>query len=379
MSMEILENYIRQYIESQEVDKVTFVWQGGEPTLAGLDFFKQVVRFQNTYRNGKQIENAFQTNGVLLNDEWSEFFAKHEFLLGISIDGPQKLHDKYRLDRGGKPTFDRVMTGIDFLKKHQVEFNTLSMINRENSVHPLEVYHFLKEAGSGFIQFIPAVEKYRENETSVEVTNWSVEPAQFGEFLCAIFDEWVRNDVGRYFIQMFDVALEAWLGMPSGLCIFSGTCGQALALEHNGDLYSCDHFVYPQNKLGNIMTEPLVSLVFSDLQISFGQNKKILLPEACTNCNVRFACNGGCPKNRILKQPEEKHNLNWLCEGYKKFFSHIAPYMRFMANELRWQQPPANVMQWAAQKDCGFPAFKIGRNDLCPCGSGEKYKKCCGT
>ncbi len=390
MPDDILERFIRQYIESQDVDTVQFVWQGGEPTLSGLTFFKKAVELQKRYSRGKKIENAFQTNGILLNDEWCEFFVKNNFLIGLSIDGPQHLHDKYRTHKGGKPTFDAVLKGIDFLKKHDVEFNTLTVINRENSYYPSEVYNFLKGIGKGFMQFIPVVERKAHDEhtnlklvsadyvSSAQVTKWSVEPVQFGNFLCEIFNEWVRNDVGKYFIQTFDVALGSWLGMNPSLCVFSETCGKALAIEHNGDLYSCDHYVFPENRLGNIKQQQIDSLVFSEQQIKFGQDKKDQLPNFCKQCDVKFACNGECPKHRFLTTPDGEYGLNYLCEGYKKFFNYVAPYMRFMANELSRQRPPANVMWWAKEKDKGFPSLEIGRNDPCPCGSGKKFKKCCG-
>ncbi len=359
MSDDVLESYIRQYIEAQAVPTVTFAWQGGEPTLLGVDFFRKVVAFEQKYANGKQIGNAFQTNGVLLNDAWADFFVENRFLIGLSIDGPRELHDRYRVNKGGKPTFDSVMAAIGCLKKHSVDFNTLTVVNRTNSRHPLEVYEFLREAGSGFMQFIPIVERVTGApaadglhligpnwKNSAEVSDWSVEPLQFGKFLCTIFDEWVRKDVGRQFVQIFDVALESWYGVPQSLCVFRETCGDALALEHNGDLYSCDHFVYPENKLGNIMEAPLASLVGTSQQRTFGTEKRDSLPRYCRECEVRFACNGECPKHRFLTTPDGEPGLNYLCAGYKLFFNHIDPYMKFMAAELQNQRAPANVMQW---------------------------------
>lgn len=391
MPDDVLESFIKQKIESDNSSTVVFAWQGGEPTLLGVDFFRKVVEFEKKYAGGKEIENSFQTNGVLLNDEWCEFFANNKFLIGLSIDGPKEIHDKYRVNKGGKPSFDQVMRGIEYLNKHNVNYNTLTVIQRDNSYHPLEVYNFLKEIGSGYMQFIPIVERSVNSPTpevlnlvspsytdSAEVTEWSVEPRQFGIFLSEIFDEWVRNDVGRYFIQIFDVSLEAWYGMVPSLCIFRSSCGEAMALEHNGDLYSCDHYVYPENKLGNIMENPVSSLVNSERQIKFGQDKLTSLPKCCLNCDVRFICNGECPKHRFIKTPEGEEGLNYLCAGYKKFFHHIDPYMKFMALELLNRRPPANVMSWSKEKDSGFPSLNPGRNDLCPCGSGKKYKKCCG-
>jgi len=393
MPDEILEAYIRQYIETQSVPAVSFAWQGGEPTLLGVDYFRRVVQLEKKYANGKRIENAFQTNGVLLNDEWGEFLAKNQFLVGLSIDGPRELHDKYRVDKGGRPTFDKVIRGLGYLKKHKVEFNTLTVVQRHNSYHPLEVYRFLKEIGSGFMQFIPIVERMAaasapdglvlaspNSNGSARVSAWSVEPTQFGKFLSAIFDEWVRNDVGRYFVQIFDVALESWLGIEQGLCVFRETCGSALAIEHNGDLYSCDHYVYPENKLGNIIENPLGALVNSRQQRQFGQDKYDTLPRYCRECDYRFACNGECPKHRFLRTPDGEEGLNYLCQGYKIFFKHVDPFMRFMAEELRQERPPANVMEWVRQRDLGSSHNRPpGRNDPCPCMSGKKYKKCCGV
>jgi uncharacterized protein len=359
MSGEVLERYVREYIAAQPQDQVHFAWQGGEPTLLGVDFFRNVVDLQQRYANGKTIHNALQTNGVLLDDEWGEFLGKHEFLVGISIDGPRELHDCYRVDKGQAPTFDRVMRGIAELKKHKVEFNTLTVVHRRNSEHPLEVYRFLKEIGSGFIQFIPIVERKAAGadrdglvlikpsfESAAEVTEWSVEPVAYGRFLSRIFDEWVKQDVGRTFVQLFDVALESWVGMEASLCVFKKTCGSALAMEHTGDLYSCDHFVYPENKLGNIMDTGLEKLVDSPEQKAFGEAKLNSLPKMCRTCEVRFACNGECPKHRFLTTPDGEPGLNYLCAGYKHFFKHIDPYMQFMAGELRAGQPPANVMRF---------------------------------
>lgn len=387
----VLESYIRQYIEGQSAPTVNFVWQGGEPTLLGVEYFRKVVAWQKQYAGGKRIENALQTNGVLLNDKWGAFFAESDFLVGISIDGPPALHDAYRVDKGGQQSLSRVLRGLGYLKKHGVRFNTLTVVHRENSYHPLEVYRFLKEVGSIFIQFIPVVERIaprsdppgmklaKPSQAQGRVSDWSIEAAQYGIFLCAIFDEWVRCDVGRRFVQIFDVALESWMGLQPSLCVFRETCGSALAMEHNGDLYSCDHFVYPENRLGNIIDRPLAGLVNSPQQQQFGRDKLDLLPRYCRDCSVRFACNGECPKHRFLRTPEGEEGLNYLCAGYKRFFQHIDPYMQFMANELRHRRPPANVMDWARSRDAGpLRRHPVGRNVACPCGSGTKYKKCCG-
>ena len=394
MADELLEEYIRQYIEDQAVPQVTVAWQGGEPTLMGVDFFCRSIEYVEKYKKSDMtIEYTIQTNGTTLDDEWGEFFREHGFLVGISVDGPQELHDAYRVDKGGQPTFDRVMRGLSFLKKHSVEFNTLTCIQRHNSQHPLEVYRFFKEIGSGFLQFIPIVERVAPNldndglvlisassSEPAEVSKWSVRPRQFGEFLCAIFDEWVRNDVGSYFVQIFDISLESWLGMDPSLCIFRETCGSAMAIEHNGDLYSCDHYVYPENRLGNIMESAMAKLAVSKQQMEFGLAKREELPRYCRECEVRFACNGECPKQRFLQTPDGEPGLNYLCAGYKLFFNHIDPYMQFMAAELRQQRPPANVMAWTRLRDLRQAGkSRPGRNEPCFCGSGKKYKKCCGA
>ena len=390
MQEEVLDSYVRQYIEAHDTPEVSFAWQGGEPTLLGVEYFRRLVEVQKKYAGGKRIHNAFQTNGVLLNDDWAALFKENGFLIGISIDGPRELHDAYRVDKGGQPTFDRVMRGIETLKRNGVEFNTLTTVHRGNADHPLKVYRFLKENGSGFMQFIPIVERISNQATadglqlispnfagSANVAPWSVEPRQFGRFLCAIFDEWVRNDVGRYFVQLFDVGLEVWSGMEASLCVFRKQCGAALAMEHSGDLYSCDHFVYPENRLGNIMESPLAELVDSEQQRKFGADKETTLPKYCRECDVRFACNGECPKHRFLTTPDGEPGLNYLCAGYKMFFHHVDPYMQFMARELAVQRPPANVMRWIAVQETQKAFERAGRNDPCPCGSGKKFKHCC--
>lgn len=391
MQDDVLESFIRQKIEAHKTNEVNFAWQGGEPALVGVEFFEKVVSLQQKYARGKTITNAFQTNGVLLNDQWCRFFAGNHFLVGISIDGPAALHNIYRMNKGGQPSFEQVMRVIDLLKKYNVEFNTLTVVHRENSTRPLEVYHFLKEAGSGFMQFIPVVEraaKYPGHdglslvspgfEGESEVTPWSVEALQYGTFLCSVFDEWVQNDVGKVFVQIFDVALELWLGMPSPLCVFGKTCGQATVIEHNGDIYSCDHFVYPENKLGNILQDSLAGMLASGQQQKFGNDKFDRLPGYCRKCPVLFACNGECPKHRFLTTPDGDPGWNYLCRGYQKFFSHINPYMEFMANELRMGRAPANIMNRLRNRTGPVPYPGTQRNDTCPCGSGLKYKNCCG-
>jgi uncharacterized protein len=384
MSETLLEAYTRQYIEAQQVPEVTFAWQGGEPTLMGLDFFKQAVSYQQKYKKpGMRILNTLQTNAVLLDDEWGAFFKENDFLIGISIDGPKHLHDAYRVDKGGQPTFDRVMAGLDVLKRHEVDFNVLVTVHAANADHPLEIYRFLRdELKTQFMQFIPIVE--RDNDTGFQegntVTERSVGARQYGEFLSTIFDEWVRSDVGRVFVQIFDVALAAWSGNRPGLCIFEETCGTAMAMEHNGDVYSCDHYVEPDYKLGNIIDIPLTEIVSSEKQFRFGQEKRDTLPQYCLDCEVRFVCNGGCPKNRFIETPAGDPGLNYLCEGYRHFFNHIDEPMRFMAEQLARRQPPAHVMLYMADRDAHMEQLfaKAGRNDPCPCGSGIKFKKCHG-
>lgn len=384
MSENMLEEYTRQYIESQRVPEVTFAWQGGEPTLMGLDFFRMAVRYQQKHkRPGMRIYNALQTNAVLLDDEWAQFFSENDFLLGVSVDGPRDLHDFYRVDKGGQPTFDKVMRGVEILKRHGVEFNILTTVHAANQGHPIEVYRFLRdEVPTQFMQFIPIVERANETgfQEGTDITDRSVSAAAYGQFLSAIFDEWVRRDVGRVFVQIFDVALAAYSGQRPGLCVFEETCGAALALEHNGDLYSCDHFVEPAHRLGNIIEVSMIEMVGSEQQRQFGLAKRDTLPRYCRECEVRFVCNGGCPKDRIILTPDGEPGLNYLCAGYRHFFNHIAEPMRFMAAELHAGRAPANVMFYMKQHDQALAAqfARAGRNDPCPCGSGLKFKKCHG-
>jgi uncharacterized protein len=402
MPEDVLERYVRSYIESQETPEVTFAWQGGEPTLMGVEFFRRVVELQRQYAYGKKVGNTFQTNGTLIDDEWGAFLGEHNFLVGLSIDGPRQYHDKYRVDKQGQPTFDAVMRGMGVLKRHGVEFNTLCVVNRFNSKAPLEVYNFLKNEGSGYIQFIPLVERAGPTEqmfaeppllpilgqdvggvsedATAAVTPWSVESEQYGKFLCEIFDHWVRNDVGKVFVQIFDVQLGIWMGMPSSLCVFMETCGNAMAMEHNGDLYSCDHYVYPRYKLGNILDHEMGEMAASAAQRKFGEDKRDALPKYCRECDVRFACNGECPKHRFLKTPDGEMGLNYLCAGYKRFFMHVDPYMQTMGRLLNAGYPAAEIMNIIREEESrprGVGRGEPGRNDPCPCGSGKKYKKCC--
>ncbi len=384
MADDLLQNYIRQLIESHQTPEVTIAWQGGEPTLMGLDFFRRSVDIaRQVARPGMTIQHTIQTNGTLLNDEWAAFFKEHDFLVGISIDGPRAMHDAYRHDKGGAPTFDRVMRGLTFLKKHDVEWNALVTLNRANSNHPLEVYRFLRdECGATFIQFIPIVERLHESGVPYgnAVTDRSVTAEQYGQFLIGVFEEWVRHDIGRVYVQMFDVALANWYGEPPGLCVFSPTCGTALAMEHNGDLYSCDHFVEPAYRLGNIHQTHMIELVASAQQVKFGRDKFDTLPQYCLDCDVRFACHGGCPKDRFIATPDGEPGLNYLCAGYKRFFHHIDQPMQLMARLLQQDRAPAELMRWYAERDHQWQALlaQTGRNDPCPCGSGKKFKHCHG-
>ena len=384
MSDEVHESYIRQLLEAHQVPQVTIAWQGGEPTLMGLDFFRRSVELQKKYaKPGTRIENTFQTNGILLNDEWCQFFHENNFLIGLSLDGPKELHDAYRKDKGGHGTFERVVAAARLLQKHKVEFNILCTVNRKNAEHPLDVYRFFRdELGAHYIQFIPIVE--RDNETGYQegnkVTDRSVQPEQFGRFLIQIFDEWVKKDVGDTFVLNFDGALAGWLGMAGTVCIFGPTCGLGMALEHNGDLYSCDHFVEPDYYLGNILKTPMIDLVGSEKQRRFGQDKKDSLPRYCRECEVLHICNGECPKNRFLETADGEPGLNYLCAGYRAFFKHADKPMRIMADLLRRNRPASEVVAVLAREEMDLKAklAKSGRNDPCPCGSGKKVKNCHG-
>jgi len=357
MKPNVLEAYIRQYCESQISPEITFAWQGGEPTLLGVEYFQRVVELEKKYAGGRPVNNTLQTNGTKLDHEWCRFFREHNFLVGLSVDGPRTLHDTYRVDKGQKPTFDRVMHGLDLLKKHRVEFNTLTVVSASNVKHPLKVYDFLRETGSGYIQFIPLVERQPAGSGNTEfagppepgqppspVTRWSVNADLYGEFLIRIFDQWVRQDVGKVFVQIFDVSLGIWSGAGAGICVFQENCGNALALEHNGDLFSCDHYVYPKYRLGSIMNESLGGMVSSEPQQEFGRSKSEALPKYCRECDVRFACNGECPKHRFIKTPDGEDGLNYLCPAYKQFFRHVDPFMKQMASLLQAGGAPAEIM-----------------------------------
>lgn len=380
----LLEEYIKQMIESQHIPEVTISWQGGEPTLMGLDFFKRSIELEKKYQKpGTSISNTMQTNGILINDEWCEFFKQNNFLIGLSIDGTKELHDFYRVDKGGHGTFDKVVNAARLMQKHEVDFNLLTTVHAHNADHPLEIYRFFRdELKSRHIQFIPIVE--RDNATGFQegnkVTDRSVSAQQWGNFLITIFDEWVRRDVGEVYVQMFDAALASWYGENPAMCIFGEKCGKALAMEHNGDLYSCDHFVEPKYLLGNIMENSMVDLISSEKQVKFGNDKLDTLPKYCLECKVRFACHGECPKNRFIETPDGEPGLNYLCEGYKAFFMHIDMPMKFMAQKLRMNQAPSDIVQFYREEDKRMRELFAGaeRNDLCPCGSGKKFKHCHG-
>ena len=395
MSEETLETFIRDYIRSQTQlmgNEIWFSWQGGEPTLLGIDFFRKAVELQKKYcPEDKTICNALQTNGTLLDDEWAAFLGQNTFLVGISIDGPRELHDRYRLDHAGKPSFARVMDGLQALRRNNVDYNALTVVHNYNGRQPLEVYEFLVDAGFSHIQFIPIVERSADGHSLVgpsfdatggeaKVTPWSVTAADYGTFLNAIFDAWSQQHIGTIFVQFFDVQLGLFAGYPAGLCWFGKTCGLGLALEHNGDLYSCDHYVYPAYLRGNINDTSLDDLVASQEQVQFGQDKLEHLPHYCLRCDFRFACNGGCPKHRFLQTPDGEPGLNYFCSSFKKFFTHAGPALGEMVELIRHGRPAADFMNRDSngQRSRQGKRGRVGRNQPCPCGSGQKYKRCCG-
>ena len=338
-----LENYIRQYIETQStLSEITFAWQGGEPTLMGIDFFRKAVELQDKYRrSGMTIRNSLQTNATIINDEWAIFFKENNFLIGISIDGPPKLHDHYRFDKKGDPSSADVIRGLRLFQKHEVDYNILCVVNNYNGDYPVQIYNYFKDLGAQFMQFIPIVEHFGDGS---EVSPRSINPKQYGRFLCAVFDEWVKEDIGKIFIQIFDVSLEAWLGFKPSLCIFNETCGDAMAMEHNGDVYACDHYVTPEYLVGNIGETPIADIINLPFQRKFGEDKKDTLPPYCLDCEVRFVCNGGCPKNRFIDTPNGDPGLNYLCEGYKMFFNHIDAPMKLMAVALENGQTADSII-----------------------------------
>ena len=355
MSDEMLEQFTREYIEAQTMPQVLFTWHGGEPLMRSIDFYKKALALQKKYAHGKQIDNVIQTNGTLLTDEWCEFFAQNHWLVGISIDGPQEYHDHYRVTPAGKPSWEKVMQGISLLKKHRVEWNAMAVVNAYNAEHPLEFYHFFRDNGCQYLQFTPIVERLTEHEDGrtlasladdreIPLTDASVTPQQWGNFLCTIFDDWVRHDVGKTFVEIFDCTLANWMGVLPGICAYSKECGHAGVMEHNGDVYSCDHFVFPEYKLGNIREQSLIDMLYGEKQQAFSRLKHTSLPRQCKECDMEFACHGECPKNRFEKDKYGEPGLNYLCQGYYQYYSHVAPYMDFMKRELLAQRPPANIM-----------------------------------
>ncbi|MCR4853297.1 MAG: anaerobic sulfatase-maturation protein [Prevotella sp.] len=349
MDDELLERFTREYIQAQTTREVLFVWHGGEPLLRPVSFYERALELQRKYASGRHIDNVIQTNGTLIDDDWCRFFKKHNWLVGISIDGPQAWHDAYRRNMGGKPTWERVMQAIEKLKKYDVDFNAMAVVNRLNADHPEEFYRFFKQIGAHYIQFTPVVERKNAQrllapEEEGEVTDFSVLPEQWGLFLCRLFDEWVKEDVGEYFIQLFDATLANWCGVRPGVCSMGENCGHAAVMEFNGDVYSCDHFVFPQYRLGNIHTLSLVEMLYGPKQQAFSRIKRERLPHVCRQCRFLFACHGECPKNRFVKTADGEPSLNYLCRGYKQFFSHVKPYMDFMRDEYNAGRPPSNVM-----------------------------------
>ena len=369
MSLDMLEVCIRKYIEANDVPEVTFNWHGGEPLVMGLDFYRKAVALEQKYASGKTIRNTLQTNGTLITQEWASFFRDNDFLIGISIDGPQDIHDKYRKDKGGAPTFDKVMRGLNILYRTGVSYNTMTTVSKSGEGRGLEVYNFLKGIGSRYMQFMPVVEhvKYPSGKNGKPVkgarpyivspsaegaviARWSVDALAFGRFLTDIFDSWVLNDVGRYFVNIFDAALARWCGEMPGTCAYAETCGGNSIIEHNGDVYSCDHFVYPEYRLGNVLDDDLREMMTSAAQTKFGIGKRNALPVKCIRCDWRFACSGECPKHRFNRTESGETGLNALCEGYRMFYSHVAPYMEKMKELLMRKQAPAGVMLWARMK-----------------------------
>jgi uncharacterized protein len=363
MDEQLLELFIAQYIYSSKSSSVLFTWHGGEPIMRGMEFFKKVLLLQKKHGTGRVIENSIQTNGTTLTEDWCRFFTDNKFLVGISIDGPEHCHDRYRMYRNGQASFSNVMKGLELLVKHRTEFNTLSVVNDYNAGFPLETYRFLKSIGSHYMQFTPIVEMADPgadpNELTLlpagsarkgEVTPWTVDPEGYGRFLISIFDEWVRKDVGDYFVVTFDCVLANWMGQPPPLCIYAQTCGHAGVVEFNGDVYSCDHYVFPENHLGNINDTSLNTLMRSEIQVKFGKDKEDKLPGFCRRCEFLDLCTGECPKNRILDTPDGEAGLNWLCKGFKLFYRHVEPYMDFMAQELTQNRPASNVKKWAAKR-----------------------------
>lgn len=356
MSDEMLERFVKQYIESQTMQQVLFCWHGGETLMRPLSFYEKVVRLQRQYAQGKQIDNVIQTNGTMIDDRWAQFFHDQGWLVGVSIDGPEEFHDEYRRNKAGRPSWRQVMRGINCLNKHQVEWNAMAVVNDFNADYPLDFYQFFKDIGCHYLQFTPIVERISTHpdgrhlasmadDVQAELADFSVTPEQWGHFLCTVFDQWVRNDVGSTFVQLFDTTLANWMGMEGSLCTMARECGHAGVMEYDGDVYSCDHFVFPEYKLGNICDNTLTEMMYSERQRAFGQNKYRSLPQQCKSCQYLFACHGECPKNRFSETAQGEPGLNYLCQGYYRFFEHVAPYMDFMKRELTAHRPPSNVME----------------------------------
>ena len=397
MADDLLETYLRQLIEAHaRAPEVTVAWQGGEPTMMGLDFFRRSVELAESYRMPHQrIVYTIQTNATLIDDEWAGFFKDRGFLVGVSIDGPREIHDTYRVDKGGKGSFDRVMAGLAHLRGRSVEWNALTTIHAANQTRGREIYRFLRdECGARFMQFIPIIERATPDTLPVANEGWgegvrgrplytqegdlltdrSISPDGYGRFLIDVFEDWVRRDIGEVYVQMFDVALANWHGEPPSLCVHSETCGLALAIEHTGDLYSCDHFVEPAFKLGNIKDTHMIELIASPQQRKFGLDKRDTLPLFCRECDVRFACHGGCPKDRFTDDPYGEPGLNYQCPSFKAFFHHVDGPMRRMSQLLRAGRAPSELVHEYAAEDA-----RRGRNDPCTCGSGRKWKHCHGA
>jgi uncharacterized protein len=374
-TVELLERYIVQHIQASPGEAITFAWHGGEPTVLGLDYFRTIVALQRKHRPpGRRIVNNVQTNGTLLDEDWGRFLAAEGFFVGLSLDGPAELHDRYRVTRGGQPTHREVVRGLRLLQRHRVRHDVLCVVHDANVGSPSAVYRYFKELGVTSLQFLPLVE--RRPDRPGGVGEHTVPAAAFGEFLCAVFDEWVRRDVGRVAVQTFDEAARPACGLEHSLCVFRETCGDVPVLEHNGDFYACDHFVDPEHRYGNIRQTPLADLLASEAQQRFGLAKRNTLPRHCRECEVLALCHGGCPKDRFIRTPDGEPGLNYLCAGYKRFFIHSRPALARLGELWRGGEPPERLMEWARAADRQARA-QAGRNDPCPCGSGRKYKRCC--
>ena len=357
MTDSLLERFVKEYIEAQTTPDVLFVWHGGEPLMRPMSFYKRALELQRLYGKGRRIDNAIQTNGTLLTDEWCAFFRENNFLVGVSLDGPEEFHNEYRRAAGDKPSFKKVMNGVKLLNKHGVEWNALAVVNDFNADYPLDFYRFFKDIKCRYIQFSPIVERivHRPSDALTlapgmweggQLTDFSVTPEQWGNFLCTIFDEWVSHDVGQYFVQLFEATLANWVGVQPGICTLSATCGHAGVMEFNGDVYACDHFVYPEYRLGNIQEKTITELMYSEKQAEFARYKSASLPQQCRECRYKFACNGECPKNRFVRDKYGNPGLNYLCRGFYKYFHHVAPYMDFMKKELALGHQLGNIIDF---------------------------------